>query len=718
MRLQTVLLGLTPFVLVALYHHLHYTTLSASPYLRLPQQRSLALRSKLEDVEHGVVAERSARMLSASSTAHPPAAKERRDRERVDSPTAASAAAASAAAASAAAGSTAAASAAAASAATPAAAAASAAAPAAAAASATEPEWGLPTLSRKRLLDGSPNWLAVADAESARPSDLAWRDAIRPGEPCPPGRRPFHVILTAQASIYQEWQTKIMYYHFKKIQAQNPCTEMTGFTRLLASRGAQLDELAKTIPTIVVEQATQQTTKGFQVINRPWSFNEMLKTEAWRERITEDYVFIAETDHLILRDIPNRATPSLSIAFFFPYMSPVPKDQAAVIHKYFDGDHLSVQPVGPSPALMHVDLLRKVVPLWLKLSVDLKHDGQADSTFGWVLEMWGYSLACARLGIKHYAWQQLQIEPSSTWHQNVSAEEPYIYHYTFGVEYSSDGVPVVGSVGDWSLDKRHYFGGYPPKDLSPPPKCAQECAWVWWRHFNEASAALGAEWKNNGKGGDTTSFGRRLSAALGETPLSLALVKSGPWAFESGAGLLIKNFFFFKAGRFTSPWGTGSWRAEGERQIVLRLCGEHRLTFDSETNPSSFTTPTSAINGMMGKHTLVKGHLMDEAQQLPASGWDVHHPAVTKVMGSGPWAWAGVTTMAFFDHGRLHTPWGPGHYAPAPGRDDALIMSFVGAKHTVTVSDCHKFHSVRDSDGAEVDGWVQLSKDTSFCQWQ
>ena len=109
---------------------------------------------------------------------------------------------------------------------------------------------------------------------------------------------------------------------------------------------------------------------------------------------------------------------------------------------------------------------------------------------------------------------------------------------------------------------------------------------------------------------------------------------------------------------------------------------------------------------------------MDEAQQLPASGWDVHHPAVTKVMGSGPWAWAGVTTMAFFDHGRLHTPWGPGHYAPAPGRDDALIMSFVGAKHTVTVSDCHKFHSVRDSDGAEVDGWVQLSKDTSFCQWQ
>ena len=38
----------------------------------------------------------------------------------------------------------------------------------------------------------------------------------------------------------------------------------------------------------------------------------------------------------------------------------------------------------------------------------------------------------------------MQTEPSSTWHQNVTAEDPYIYHYTFGVEYALDGIPVVG----------------------------------------------------------------------------------------------------------------------------------------------------------------------------------------------------------------------------------------------------------------------------------
>ena len=35
---------------------------------------------------------------------------------------------------------------------------------------------------------------------------------------------------------------------------------------------------------------------------------EFLKMPAFAERITEEYVYIAETDHLIIKDIPNRAT--------------------------------------------------------------------------------------------------------------------------------------------------------------------------------------------------------------------------------------------------------------------------------------------------------------------------------------------------------------------------------------------------------------------------
>lgn len=51
-------------------------------------------------------------------------------------------------------------------------------------------------------------------------------------------------------------------------------------------------------------------------------------------------------------------------AFFFPYMSPVPTEQAAVVKRYYEGNHLSVQPVGPSPAIIHVKNLKKLTPLW------------------------------------------------------------------------------------------------------------------------------------------------------------------------------------------------------------------------------------------------------------------------------------------------------------------------------------------------------------------
>ena len=73
-----------------------------------------------------------------------------------------------------------------------------------------------PTLSSMRLLDGSPNFLPVPNAESDFPDDLAWRRVAATDGSCPPGGRPFHTILTAQVGVYQEWQTKIFYYHFRR----------------------------------------------------------------------------------------------------------------------------------------------------------------------------------------------------------------------------------------------------------------------------------------------------------------------------------------------------------------------------------------------------------------------------------------------------------------------------------------------------------------------
>ena len=189
-------------------------------------------------------------------------------------------------------------------------------------------------------------------------------------------------------------------------------------------------------------------TRGFPVINRPWSIMKWLeRDDEWTARVMEEYVYIAETDHLLRHDLPNRAMPGLAVAFFFPYMSPKDPKCGAVAQKWLPGLHKDdMPPVGPSPTIMHVDHLRKLAPLWYQLSVELKADREADRAFGWMLEMWGYAIAALRLGIRHFVWQQLQIEPSAAWHQDLSAQDPFIYHYTFGVEYTHEGVPVVGGV--------------------------------------------------------------------------------------------------------------------------------------------------------------------------------------------------------------------------------------------------------------------------------
>ena len=48
------------------------------------------------------------------------------------------------------------------------------------------------------------------------------------------------------------------------------------------------------------------------------------------------------------------------------------------------------------------------------------------------------SSACSRTCV--------QAEPSSLWHTNLE-DGPHIYHYTFGLEYTLDGMPVIGGVG-------------------------------------------------------------------------------------------------------------------------------------------------------------------------------------------------------------------------------------------------------------------------------
>ena len=69
--------------------------------------------------------------------------------------------------------------------------------------------------------------------------------------------------------------------------------------------------------------------------------------------------------------------------------------------------------------------------------------------------------------------REFQIEPGA----GGRITNAIIYHYTYGIEYTMKGRPQgPNQIGEWSLDKRHYGGAYPPRHLRPPPDGASENA--------------------------------------------------------------------------------------------------------------------------------------------------------------------------------------------------------------------------------------------------
>ena len=150
----------------------------------------------------------------------------------------------------------------------------------------------------------------------------AMTEAGRKAAGCEGERRPYHTILTSSSGGYQTWQCRVMYHHWQLQKKADPCGEMGGFTRLLTTRSGQNEGACKaTIPTLHVKELSGgMGIGGYVVVNRPWSMLQFVQHPDFRKVVREEYVYIAETDHVMLRPLPNLATPTTPAAFNFGYM--------------------------------------------------------------------------------------------------------------------------------------------------------------------------------------------------------------------------------------------------------------------------------------------------------------------------------------------------------------------------------------------------------------
>ena len=172
---------------------------------------------------------------------------------------------------------------------------------------------------------------------------------------------------------------------------------MGGFTRLVASEGGKPDGLEGEIPSVFVPQLPASVIEShfhFGVLNRPESVRQPLASPALLPQITSDFVLVLETDHVLMQPIPNLATRTTPAAFTFGYMHahasqerdhrrprhpppssppPSPPPQDWVIQRYWpEGSSASLDPVGPSPLLIHLDQLRAIAPRWLNSPLALR----------------------------------------------------------------------------------------------------------------------------------------------------------------------------------------------------------------------------------------------------------------------------------------------------------------------------------------------------------
>lgn len=204
-------------------------------------------------------------------------------------------------------------------------------------------------------------------------------------------------------------------------------------------------------------------------------------------------------------------------------------------------------------------------------------------------------MAAARVNLKHIIHEPMQIEPSSQfglrmtpesawprWYDAGGAPTHHILHYTFGHEYSREGIPMIDNrYGEWRFDKRPFQQGV-PRGLLPPPRCAAEAAWTLWTKINQTMAAAGpGEWEEAPHAKQAAPVVGRMTAALPGSGAAARVVGTGPWQWQ-GAGEL----FFLRGGWAMTPWGTSWWGAADAAdpdipagaQLVLFLCGVERWT--------------------------------------------------------------------------------------------------------------------------------------------
>ena len=322
----------------------------------------------------------------------------------------------------------------------------------------------------------------------------------------------YHVVVAATGDPASQWQTQVCYYWYLQARASHPDSALGGFTRLLHSNSD--DMLSRRIHTVRVgteNSLKHQALKNDPTLARPLAFKMFMQMN---KGIDEDYILMLQPDHIILKPIPNWASPTRPVAF--PLFDMDFSQHRGLAEKYTRGrvpaDKLPN--IGSSPSIIHKDQLREISHVWADLTVELWNDKDAKKAWGHKLEAYSFALASTLVGsapIEFSLRGDFMLQPPYDRALDVEHCEPgerrpcrrregHIIQYSGQFDFDSEGdstpsmEPVPGKTA-WHFDKRLHSSGPPHLDLRQLPPALKENHPASWRFFemmDEGVRSLGS----------------------------------------------------------------------------------------------------------------------------------------------------------------------------------------------------------------------------------
>ena len=287
--------------------------------------------------------------------------------------------------------------------------------------------------------------------------------------------RSIHVLMTSGGGPYQNFQTRIMYSTFQKVQGQPGGENLVAFTRIL--HRTKPDRLMEEVPTFHTTPLQPKCDNwcDFPPASRPDAVNQFFQAaKANSSLLQAPWVFMTECDYVWIKPLqapPASDVDKLSMSFPFGYIAPTYPTVQSTMRIWYPtskGPLSDIPGTGPAPALMRRDEWERVLPDWVRITAEIEENEQAKEKLGWVREMYAFALACALKGVK----LQLDLPPKSTLMVQPPADhrmgEAPIMHYTWGSIISNSSGEEV-----WRFDKREYGEEWhelnPPRLPEPPP---------------------------------------------------------------------------------------------------------------------------------------------------------------------------------------------------------------------------------------------------------